>query len=305
MPRAAAIDIGTNTVLLTIAERRGAALVALCERARITRLGAGVDCTRALSREACARTLACLAEWAALIREHGADSLDVVGTSALRDASSAREFLDEAERLLGVRPRVVSGDEEAALTFDGSVSGLALSGEVLVFDVGGGSTEIVHGTLAHPRRILRAVSLDLGSVRLFERHVTRDPPGSEALERVREAVRGALLSLEKPAQGATLVGVAGTVTTLACIAAGIGVEQAHTVHGTRLSQGLVEELALELARLPLAGRLGLAGLDPGRADVIPVGAALVSELFTWSGASSLVVSDRGVRWGLLERRLQS
>lgn len=119
MPRAAAIDIGTNTVLLTIAERRAGAIVASCERATITRLGAGVDRTRAISDEARARTVACLEEYAELIAAHGVDSVDAVGTSALRDVGSGSAFLDDAERVLGVRPRVVTGSEEAELTFEG------------------------------------------------------------------------------------------------------------------------------------------------------------------------------------------
>lgn len=305
MPRAAAIDIGTNTVLLTIAEERAGQIVALCERARITRLGAGVDRTRTISGEARARTLACLSEYAELIAAHDVDSVDAVGTSALRDAGSGSAFLDDAERVLGVRPRVVTGREEAELTFQGSISGLRLEGEVLVFDVGGGSTEVVRGSAGVRREIAESASLDIGSVRLFERHVASDPPTFDEMERVRSAVREALSSCRRPAPGCQLVGVAGTVTTLACLRAGTSVTRAGEVHGTRLASHDVERLARELASSSLAARLGLAGLDPGRADVIPVGAALVSEICRWAGASELLVSDRGVRWGLLERRLAS
>lgn len=305
MLRAAAVDIGTNTVLLTIAERRAGSIVPLCERARITRLGAGVDRTRTLSEAARARTLACLAEYRELILEHGAAVVDAVGTSALRDASGGQAFLEEAERVLGARPRIISGAEEAELTFDGSVSGLPLHGEVLVFDVGGGSTEIVLGKLGAARRIVHAVSLDIGSVRLFERHVASDPPTREELARVRQAVRDALSTLHEPDAGCDVVGVAGTVTTLACIHAGTDIASVEHVHGTRLSRHDIDALALRLARLPLAERLTLAGLDPGRADVIPIGAALVSELCAWAGAETVIVSDRGVRWGLIERRLAS
>ncbi len=303
MPRAAAIDIGTNTVLLTIAERRAGAIVASCERATITRLGAGVDRTRAISDEARARTVACLEEYAELIAAHGVDSVDAVGTSALRDVGSGSAFLDDAERVLGVRPRVVTGSEEAELTFEGSLSGLALEGDVLVFDVGGGSTELVLGNAGAGRAIASSASLDIGSVRLFERHVASDPPTFDELERARAAVREALASCRKPAPGCQLVGVAGTVTTLACLRYGTSVARAGEVHGTRLASHDVERLARELASLSLAARLGLRGLDPGRADVIPVGAARVTEICRWAGASELPVSDRGVRWGLLERRL--
>jgi len=299
--RAAAVDIGTNTVLLTIAERRGERVVALVEEARITRLGAGVDHARTLGPEARARTLACLAEYGAIIAAHAVEGVDAVGTSALRDANSEPGFLEEAERALGARPRVISGTEEAELTFHGALSGLALAGEVVVFDVGGGSTEIVHG---REGAIRQSASLDVGSVRLFERHVRSDPPSSGEMAAVRGAVRKALSGVAPPTHGATLVGVAGTVTTLACISRQLDIAGAERVHGTLLATREVERLATLLSRLPLAGRLGLAGLDPGRADVIPVGAAMVSELCTWAGARALRVSDRGVRWGLLERILR-
>lgn len=298
MTRAAAVDIGTNTVLLTIAERRGDLVLPLCERARVTRLGAGVDRTRRIAPDARARTLACLDEYGALIARHDVTEVDAVGTSALRDASADPSFLDQAERALGVRPRVVSGAEEATLTFHGSLSGLGASGPVLVFDVGGGSTEVVSGTAEGA--IEHAHSLDIGSVRLFERHVRSDPLAPGELSAVRARVRDALASVTPPRGAFLLIGVAGTVTTLAALA-----RPGERLHGARLDRALVEAQAERLARLPLALRIGLANLDPARADVIPVGAAIVSEVLTWSGAAALTVSERGVRWGLIERRLAS
>ena len=298
MTRAAAVDIGTNTVLLTIAERRGDLVLPLCERARVTRLGAGVDRTRRIAPDARARTLACLDEYGALIARHDVTEVDAVGTSALRDASEDPSFLDQAERALGVRPRVVSGEEEATLTFHGSLSGLGASGPVLVFDVGGGSTEVVSGTAEGA--IEHAHSLDIGSVRLFERHVRSDPLAPGELSAVRARVRDALASVTPPRGAFQLIGVAGTVTTLAALA-----RPAERLHGARLDRALVEAQAERLARLPLALRIGLANLDPARADVIPVGAAIVSEVLAWSGAAALTVSERGVRWGLIERRLTS
>lgn len=298
MTRAAAVDIGTNTVLLTIAERRGDLVLPLCERARVTRLGAGVDRTRRIAPDARARTLACLDEYGALIVRHDVTAVDAVGTSALRDASADPSFLDQAERALGVRPRVVSGAEEATLTFHGSLSGLGASGPVLVFDVGGGSTEVVSGTAEGA--IEHAHSLDIGSVRLFERHVRSDPLAPGELSAVRARVRDALASVTPPRGAFQLIGVAGTVTTLAALA-----RPAERLHGARLDRALVEAQAERLARLPLALRIGLANLDPARADVIPVGAAIVSEVLAWSGAAALTVSERGVRWGLIERRLTS
>jgi exopolyphosphatase/guanosine-5'-triphosphate,3'-diphosphate pyrophosphatase len=211
MTRAAAVDIGTNTVLLAIAERRGGLLPPLCERAarHAARRGSRSHAPY-LARRACA-TLACLREYGALIARHDVAQIDAVGTSALRDASADPSFLDEAEHALGTRPRVVNGEEEAELTFHGSLSGLSASGSVLVFDVGGGSTEVVSGSadgaIGHSR------SLDVGSVRLFERHVRSDPPSSAELGAVRLAVREALASSLPPAGPFELIGVAGTVTT--------------------------------------------------------------------------------------------
>lgn len=301
--RAAAIDIGTNTVLCTIAERRGESVDALYDVARITRLGAGVDRRRELDPEACARTLGCLAEYRRLADEHGVAHIDAVGTSALRDVRSAERFLDDAERVLGTRPRVLSGEEEAELTFSGGVSGLSLTGEVCVFDVGGGSTELVVGELGEgSRSIERARSLDIGSVRLFERHVRSDPPSSAELALVLREIREALDGFA-PCPSAELVGVAGTVMTLACMEHGTEIAQASRLHGARLGRATVDLLAAELARRALAERR-VVGLDPGRADVIPVGALIVSEVLAWSGRESLIASDRGVRWGLLERSLK-
>lgn len=298
--RAAAVDIGTNTVLLSIAERREGGIVALEERAEITRLGAGVDASRTLTAAACARTLACLRDYAETIARHSVSRIDVVGTSALRDACGAEPFLDDAERVLGVRPRVIAGEEEARLTFVGATSGLGLEGEVLVFDVGGGSTEIVRGRVG--AAVESSVSLELGSVRLFERCVRHDPPSDDELGRVRALVRAELRGLEVGPHAA-LVGVAGTVTSLAAIQRSATLHAPGQVHGTRLARVEIAELCSRLARLPLGERLGLAGLDSGRADVIVVGAVIVDEISAWSGDAGLWVSDRGVRWGLLEELL--
>jgi len=304
--RAAAIDIGTNTVLLVIAERHASSTRTLLERATITRLGEGVDRTRCLADAARERTLACLATYAKLVRDARVERVAAVGTSALRDARGGDVFLDAAERVLGVRPRVVLGAEEAELTFRGALSGLALHGDVVVFDVGGGSTEIVVGRAGAPPSMSAAVSLDVGSVRLSERHVNTDPPSDEAIAAARSAVGQVLREgAPKPAKDAVLVGVAGTVTTLAAIDQALEVYDPDRVHGARLARASVERELGRLAALPLAERRNVPGLEAGRADVIVMGAAIVLEVLLWAGASSLVVSDRGVRWGVLEGLLAS
>jgi exopolyphosphatase/guanosine-5'-triphosphate,3'-diphosphate pyrophosphatase len=304
--KVAAIDIGTNSVLLVIAVQGVAGVEPLLERATITRLGEGVDKTRRLAPAAAERNLACLRAYAADLRAHGNPRLDVVGTSALRDAEGAQAFLDEAELILGVRPRVIAGDEEAALTFRGALSGLALSGELLVFDVGGGSTELISGNALAGALPQSRVSLDIGSVRLFERHVRSDPPSSAELQAIeadvaRELSSAAPLAHQPSAGRSTLVGVAGTVTTLKALELGLEPYEAARVHGAVLTLSAVEALCAKLASLPLAERQQLPGLEPKRADVIVAGAIIVRDLLRRSGAREMVVSDRGVRFGLLEQ----
>jgi exopolyphosphatase/guanosine-5'-triphosphate,3'-diphosphate pyrophosphatase len=167
--------------------------------------------------------------------------------------------------------------------------------------VGGGSTEIIVGATGEPAPLGDARSLDVGSVRLYERCVRHDPPTREELSRVGEEIERALVHAPRPALGAPLVGVAGTVTTLAAIHLELVEYDAARVHGSILRRDTVEELTARLASLSLEQRRALTGLDPKRADVIPVGAEIVRHVLTWSGAAELVVSDRGVRWGLAER----
>ena len=305
--RVATIDIGTNSVLLLVAEFEGDALRPVLERATVTRLGEGVDRTRRLLDTACERTLACLTDYADQLRALGVSRLDAVGTSAMRDAEGGHEFVARAAQILGVAPRVIDGNEEARLTFAGALSGLPLSstlpggGKVTVFDIGGGSTEIIVGSLtASARQISAAVSLNIGSVRLFERHVQSDPPMAEEMQRVERDISVALADAPKPEANATLVGVAGTVTQLAALELELTRYDATRVHGHRLTRQAVEGLAARLASLDLAQRRVMPGMEPARADVLVVGSAIARAVLQWSGAVELVVSDRGVRWGLAE-----
>ena len=300
----AAIDIGTNSVLLVIAAAEAAGPRPLLERATITRMGEGVDKTRRLAPEAVARNLECLRSYASDLRAHGLPPLDVVGTSALRDADGAQAFLDEAEQILGVRPRVIAGDEEARLTFRGALSGLSLAGKLLVFDPGGGSTELIVGDASGDAPPDSRVSLDIGSVRLFERHVRSDPPRAEELANIEADIERELATAEplrlSAGQPITLVGVAGTVTTLKSLELGLESYDAARVHGAVLTLSTVESLCAKLASLPLAERKQLPGLQPKRADVIVAGALIVRDLLRCAGATQMIVSDRGVRFGLLE-----
>lgn len=303
--RVAAIDIGTNTVLLLVAEvGRDGGVVPIVERAEITRLGQGVDKTRKLAPEAVERTLACLRDYASEIARLGAARIDVVGTSAMRDAAGKSgepggDFIARAEAILGVAPRVVSGDEEAVLAFSGGLAGLGMSGAVTAFDIGGGSTEVIRGHVdGGAVRIEARQSVDMGSVRLFERHVRSDPPSAEEMRVLAAFVAAELAPLTPPARGEPLVGMAGTVTTVAAIARGVDPYDPAKIHGMRLSRREIADTARKLRELPLAERKKVGGLEEKRADVIPVGAAILETIVAWAGADEIVVSDRGVRWGI-------
>lgn len=307
--RVATIDIGTNSVLLLIAEHGDAGVIrAVTERAEITRLGQGVDRTRTLAPAAVERTLTCLSAYADEIRDAHVDRVAIVGTSAMRDAEGGEDFVARAQALLGVAPRTISGDEEARLTFSGALVGLGLGSEqrtkadataASVVDVGGGSTEFVYGRMSKDGpHIDFAKSLDIGSVRLFERFVANDPPRDDELESVRSFVAAELASLPPPPAGVPLVGIAGTVTTLAAVARAIDPYDGARVHGLRLRRDEIAAVRETLAGVALATRAKLPGIEAKRADVIVAGAVIVEAVIAWANAPELVVSDRGVRWGL-------
>jgi exopolyphosphatase/guanosine-5'-triphosphate,3'-diphosphate pyrophosphatase len=313
--RVAAIDVGTNTVLLLVAERRGGALAPLAERAEITRLGRGVDATGRLDPAAIAETVRVLAAYAAEARALGATAIDCVATSAARDAANGADFFAATLAQAGLTPRIISGDEEARLVwrsawrdFGAQVAGRSggpPAGPLAVLDVGGGSTELCFGDGPTPgqRR-----SVQVGAVRLTERHVREDPPGPATLAALRRAAREALAPLaalpgvEAVRQG-RLVGVAGTVTTLAAVAQALPAYDAERVHGSTLLLAEIEHLLARLAALPVSERARLPGMEPKRADVIVAGGVVVAEALALLGLDRLTVSDRGVRWGLVYDRL--
>jgi exopolyphosphatase/guanosine-5'-triphosphate,3'-diphosphate pyrophosphatase len=303
MNRVGAIDIGTNTVLLLIAEGPRQSPVAVLERATITRLGQGVDKTKRLSEEGVARTVACLRTYGNLLREHGADRVLAVCTSAARDAENGTEFLDRASDALGTTPRIVDGDEEARLVFEGALTGLPFDGSVTVFDIGGGSTEVIHGTCSMERTVLeRCVSMNIGSVRLTERHVSTDPPIAAELDAIAHDIDAHLSQLPLDEPG-VLVGVAGTMTTLAAIDKSLDTYDPAVVHGAVLERSAIERILDRLSRMPLDQRRRVAGLEPARADVIVAGTLIALGLLVRARADRVVVSDRGVRWGLAKTAL--
>lgn len=307
--RVATIDIGTNTVLLLVAERGAdGALQSLVERAEITRLGEGVDRSRRLLPAAIGRTKACLGEYARVIQGFDVDRIGVVGTSAMRDASGGEEIRAHVRAMLGVDSRVVSGAEEARLTFRGARSGLSVSDHEpsAVFDLGGGSTEVVMGkVVAGQPNISFTASYDVGSVRLTERCIRHDPPTGE--ERIVLAQIGAQAFAAVPPlpTEAPPVGVAGTMTTLAAVSRKLSVYQGAEVHGLTMTRAELQRVVDELARVDLESRKRLAGMEPKRADVIVAGGHVALALLDHWGAESVCISDRGVRWGLAEELLQA
>jgi exopolyphosphatase/guanosine-5'-triphosphate,3'-diphosphate pyrophosphatase len=227
----------------------------------------------------------------------------------MRDAAGSdggeNDFLARATKILGIEPRTVSGDDEADLAFSGGLLGLGLSGPVTAFDVGGGSSELIVGVAGSGvATVERRRSLDMGSVRLFERHMRSDPPSAFEMANVSAFALDQLLAVPPPPPGRPLVGMAGTVTTLAAIARRIDPYDPERIHGMRLRAEEIVELGRRLVEMPLARRVELPGLEPKRADVIPVGAAIVSAIVAWARAPEIIVSDRGVRWGLALRLCQ-
>ncbi|MBK8482527.1 MAG: Ppx/GppA family phosphatase [Proteobacteria bacterium] len=304
----ATIDIGTNSVLLLVAEvSADGELHVLEQQCRITRLGQGVDRERRLLPAAIERTLAALSSYRDRLVHWGTGRRAAVGTSALRDAANGPDFLERATTLLGCPVEVVSGLREAELVVRGvAPSAAPLAPGTIVFDVGGGSTELI--TVGQRGALLQPISLDLGSVRLSERHLAHDPPLAAELEALRQDVRQHLAArvgpqvkplaspLAQPPR--SLIGVAGTLTTLAAVELGLPSYDGGRVDGARLTQLQIQRLGRRLAALPLVERCQLPGLPAQRADVIVAGALLVDEIMQQLGASELEVSDRGVRWGL-------
>jgi exopolyphosphatase/guanosine-5'-triphosphate,3'-diphosphate pyrophosphatase len=299
----ATIDIGTNTTLLLVArvgDGSGEPAV-LDQRAEITRLGRGIGGDGALGAEGIARTLEVLRDYAALARRHGA-RIAAVGTEALRRAPNAAAFLEPAAAILGTPVEVIDGAREAALTFRAVVASFPdeARGALLAVDIGGGSTEII---VADGGEVRFKTSLPLGSVRLTEQHVRHDPVAADELAAIERDVAAGLAGVPFPAAGAggaTLVGVAGTVTSLAAMALELASYDPARVHTFALERAALEAQVARLAASTQAERERMVGLDPRRADVILAGAVILLGVARAAGAARVRVSDRGIRWGLLD-----
>ncbi|MEO5316080.1 Ppx/GppA phosphatase family protein [Pseudarthrobacter sp. CC12] len=277
MTRVAAIDCGTNSIRLLIADidrsNGSTVLTDVHREMRVVRLGQGVDATGELAPEALERTLAATADYARLIEEHGAGRIRFVATSASRDARNRDVFVDGVRELLGVEPEVISGGEEAALSFAGASSVLpVLDGQqVLVVDLGGGSTEFVLGTAAG---VTAVKSVDIGCVRLTERHLRNDPPTAGQIAAAEADVDEAMARAGRdvPLERATaVVGVAGSVTTITAHALRLPEYTPEAIHGVALPIRKIGDAATDLLDMTRAGRAALPYMHPGRVDVIGAG----------------------------------
>ncbi|HEX2240535.1 MAG TPA: Ppx/GppA phosphatase family protein [Actinomycetota bacterium] len=296
--RVAAIDVGTNSTRLLVAEETAGGFRSIDRRMIITRLGQDVDRRRLLAPQPLQRTLEVIADYSAICGELGVDRLRITGTSAVRDARNREEFFAGVRALTGQDVELLSGEREASTTFLGAISDLPGDEVTLVVDIGGGSTELISGR----REPERLVSLDIGCVRLYEKHLASDPPATDELEALRaeagEALAGAKAELAT-APGTRLVGVAGTVTQLAALQAGLPVYDPDVTHHAVLSHGDVRRLARRLESLTYEQRKRIKGLVPGRADVIVAGAEILLQVMEIFDAAEVLVSEKDILDGLV------
>ncbi|MDJ0341314.1 Ppx/GppA phosphatase family protein [Streptomyces sp. H10-C2] len=309
MTRVAAIDCGTNSIRLLVADADPVTgdLKDLDRRMTIVRLGQGVDRTGRLAPEALERTSAACREYAAAIREHGAERVRFVATSASRDAENRADFVRGVVDILGVEPEVITGDQEAEFSFTGATKELAghdhLAKPYLVVDIGGGSTEFVVGDDS----VLAARSVDMGCVRMTERHLTGDdgrivdPPTLGRITAIKADINAALdevagsVPLE---QARTLVGLAGSVTTVAAIALGLTEYDSAAIHHSRVSVEQVREITGRLLAATHAQRAAIPVMHPGRVDVIGAGALVLLQIMERIGAREVVVSEHDILDGI-------
>jgi exopolyphosphatase/guanosine-5'-triphosphate,3'-diphosphate pyrophosphatase len=303
--RIAAIDIGTVTTRLLVADVSGSGLTEVARSTDITHLGEGLSATGRLSDAAMQRVSDVIARYADSMREHGVESFSAMATSASRDAENSDDFL----ALLashGITPRVIPGEREARLSFAGATSDMGAEEDLLVVDLGGGSTELIMGDVVEEggtRRtdIVKARSIDVGSKRVTERFLHSDPPTAEELAEAREwsvtQLRPYFDGLRDRPQ--LMVSLAGTATTLSAIRQELEVYDPALVHCSCLTGSELADLVEMLATMPLAERVKVPGLDPGRASVIVAGALILETIVALAGLESTLVSEHDILYGIL------
>jgi exopolyphosphatase/guanosine-5'-triphosphate,3'-diphosphate pyrophosphatase len=300
--RVAAIDCGTNSIRLLVADVEGDRKADVHREMRVVRLGQGVDRTGELAPEAIERTRLALLDYAATCRDLAVEATRMVATSASRDARNGNDFREMVRLVLGTEPDVVSGDEEATLSFDGATRGLdPADGPFLVMDIGGGSTELVLGTTF----VEAGRSVDVGCVRLTERHLRDDPPTATQVAAAEADIDAALelvrttVAVEK---ACTAVGLAGSVTTVAALALGLKAYDAERIHLSRIPAAQVREVSDRLLAMTREERAALPVMHPGRVDVIGAGALVLATLVDRLGLPEVLVSEAdildGIAWSV-------
>jgi exopolyphosphatase / guanosine-5'-triphosphate,3'-diphosphate pyrophosphatase len=314
--RVAAIDCGTNSIRLLVADVPPVGpAVDLLRRMEVVRLGQGVDATGRLAPEAIERTRVVLAEYTAQARDLGVDDLRMVATSATRDAANRADFEAMVLDTLGRKPDVVPGLEEAELSYLGATASLAAAARAhgseppqppfLVVDIGGGSTEFVLGDAAGVRA---AHSVDIGCVRLTERHLRSDPPTAAEIDGAEADIRAALAEVRAAvpvAEAASLVGLAGSVTTVAALALRLPAYDAETIHGSRIAVPEVAAVTADLLAASRSRRAAMPVMHPGRVDVIGAGSLILRVLMQEFGFAEVVVSEHDILDGIALRLARS
>lgn len=308
--RLAALDLGTNSTRLLVADVEaagaGAALLTVDRRMRITRLGQGIDSTRRFHPGAIARTLDVVGEYKAAMDDLGVEGFRAVATSAARDAQNRQELLAAVGGVLGAEPELLTGDEEARLSFLGATAELSAEpAPYLAVDIGGGSTEFVVGT--HDPEGL--VSVDVGCVRITEQYLHSDPPTAEELSQAVSVVRAHLADVDRivpqAREARTLVGLAGTATTVAAVEMGIPEYDPLRIHHFRLARAAAEDVFRTLATEPATARSHNPGLEPGRVDVIVGGTAILVTVMRHYEFEEMLVSECDILDGLVRSQLAS
>jgi exopolyphosphatase/guanosine-5'-triphosphate,3'-diphosphate pyrophosphatase len=296
--RVAAIDCGTNSIRLLIADIDGNNFREVVRDMEIVRLGQGVDETGQFHPDAIARTLAAVDKFAAEIAKRGVEKIRFCATSATRDATNRHLFVDGVRERLGIELEVISGDEEAALSFAGAIKDLDPSnGPFLVVDIGGGSTEFVFGTST----VEAARSVNIGCVRMTERHIASDPATAQQIELARTDIQAAIAqaaAVVPITKAKTLVAVAGTATTVAAAALDLPEYDRYAIHLSRISAQQTHDAATMFATSTREQRLALGYMHPGRVDVIAAGSLVLSEIIKATGATEFVASESDILDGM-------
>ena len=296
--RVAAIDCGTNSIRLLIADIDGNNFREILRDMEIVRLGQGVDQTGQFHPDAIARTLAAVDKFAAEIAKRGVEKIRFCATSATRDATNRHLFVDGVRERLGIELEVISGDEEAALSFAGAIKDLDPSnGPFLVVDIGGGSTEFVFGTST----VEAARSVNIGCVRMSERHFASDPATPEQIEAARTDIQAAIAqaaAVVPITKAKTLVAVAGTATTVAAAALDLPEYDRYAIHLSRISAQQTHDAATMFATKTREQRISLGYMHPGRVDVIAAGSLVLSEIMKATGATEFVASESDILDGM-------